>query len=530
MIEKKNDIWLPVYFAIAVVIGMFLGFTLRGFTGGNHFFASGKKNSLQEVMDLIESKYVDDVKMDSINELTISELLAHLDPHSIYIPSTQVKVVNDDLMGHFTGIGVEFQVFDDTVNVVNVIKDGPSDKAGILIGDKLIAINDTVKITGKVNNIEDIRKYLRGKDGSKVLVTILRDNYPKKIEITRGDIKVSTIDAAYMVSHQIGYIKINKFGDRTYEEFMQNLENLQKKGMQKLILDLRGNGGGLMKEAVDIADEFLDGNKMVVFTKGNNTAKEEYTCKRDGLFEKGKLVVWVDETSASASEVLSGALQDWDRAIIIGRRTFGKGLVQQQYQLSDGGALRLTVARYYSPLGRNIQKPYSNKSKKQYEEELQERYDDGEVLSADSIKQKGQSFRTPSGHLVYGGGGIVPDIFVATDTFYKKKALAHLYASNILNRYIFHFYISHKNQFKNVRNIDELMQQFSPNESNWTELLNLAEKEKLRLLDINDNEKKYIYKQLQGIMAKQIFRNEGYYELMNKGDKFLEQSLLIFDN
>lgn len=529
MDSKKNQVWLPVLMAVVLIIGMAIGYGLKERTGGRSFWGTGKKSSVQEVMDLIQSKYVDPVKVDSLNEITIKELLSHLDPHSIYIPENHVKILNEDLEGHFTGIGVEFQIFNDTLNIINVIKDGPSEKAGVQIGDKLIAINDTIKITGK-KDVDDFRKHLRGQDGSKVTITVKRDKEIKKIEIVRGDIKVSSIDAAYIIEPTIGYIRINKFGQRTYVEFMQNLEMLQKKGMSKLVLDLRGNGGGLMDEAVKIADEFIEGNKMIVYTKGENSEMREEKAKRDGLFEKGKLVVLVDETSASASEVLSGALQDWDRATIVGRRTFGKGLVQQQFQLGDGGALRLTVSRYYTPLGRNIQKAYSNKSKKEYENEVEERYKDGEVLSADSIKQKGQSFKTPKGHVVYGGGGIVPDVFVAADTFANAKALYHIYNSNILNRYVFLYFIANKEKLKKITSVDLFTKTPTLTYNELNNFLVFAQKEGKDLKDLNEKNKLDILRQMNGILAKQLFQNNGYFEFLNKDDKFLEQSLQSLKN
>jgi carboxyl-terminal processing protease len=528
--SKKLQVWLPALFSLVMVVGMFIGYQLRETSGSSNFLNSSRKTSVQEVMDLIRTKYVDAVKIDSINELAIEDLLTHLDPHSVYIPPTDVKAVNEDLMGNFQGIGVEFQMFDDTVNIVNVLKDGPSDKAGVQIGDKIILVNDTVKLAGVSIKPDAIRKYLRGEDNSKVNITFFRDGQLKKIEITRGNIPVSTIDAAYMIDDSIGFIRINKFGDKTYEEFMQNLEKLQKKGMQQLILDLRGNGGGLMNEAVDIADEFLEGNKLIVYTEGNKAPRYEYKCKRDGLFEKGKLVVLIDETSASASEVLSGALQDWDRATIIGRRTFGKGLVQQQFQLGNGGALRLTVSRYYSPLGRNIQKPYFNKSRKEYNEEIIERYHDGEVVKGDSLKSKGPAFKTPAGRTVYGGGGITPDIFVAADTSFLNKQMAGIYKKNSMSKFVYTYFLENKTYFKAFSSVESLILQFVPSEKEWLRFNDFIKKDSLSLNKVAVEQKNYILKQIQELMVKQLFKTEGYFEAMNKKDNIVQRGLLAFKN
>lgn len=530
MASKKLQVWLPTLFSLVMVLGMFIGFQIRQNSGGSVFFRTDNKSSVQEVMDLIRTKYVDGIKLDSINELAIDELLSHLDPHSIYIPPADVKAVNDDLMGNFQGIGVEFQLFDDTVNIVNVLKGGPSEKAGLQVGDKLIKVNDSVLLAGVKIKTDVIRKNLRGEANSKVTVTILRDNQLKKIEIIRGNIPVSTIDAAYMIEPSIGFIRINKFGDKTYEEFMQNLEKLQKLNMKSLILDIRGNGGGLMNEAVDIADEFLEGNKLVVYTEGNKAKRYNYNCKRDGLFENGKLVVLVDETSASASEVLAGALQDWDRATIVGRRTFGKGLVQQQFGLSNGGALRLTVSRYFSPLGRNIQKPYSNKSRKEYDEELLERYQDGEVVKGDSLKFKGPAFKTASGRVVYGGGGITPDFFVAADTGFLSSSLAVLYQKNTLTKFVYYLYTSNKQQFNNITNANSFSKQFIAGEVEWKKLVSFAIKDSINLQNINNLQKKYLLNQVQTLMAKQLFKTEGYFENVNKQDSTVTKALQIIQS
>lgn len=518
---------MPLILSVVMVLGMWLGYKLKENTGGNGLFSTGQRGTMQEVMDLVRTKYVDPVKIDSITGIAIDEMLAHLDPHSVYIPPTELKDVLADITGNFQGIGVEFQVFDDTVNIINVLKGGPSEKAGLLVGDKLVKVNDSISLTGKELDISDVRKYLKGPGGSQVKVSLVRNGKLENVNITRGIIPISTIDAAYMITPQIGFIRLNKFGEKAYEEFMKSLETLKGKGMQKLILDLRGNGGGLLDEATDIADEFLEGNKLIVYTKGNKTEKVEHKTKRDGLFEQGKLVVLIDETSASASEVLTGALQDWDRATVIGRRSFGKGLVQQQYNLSNGGALRLTIARYYTPLGRNIQKSYANKSKKEYQNELMQRYHDGEMIIADSNKQVGPAFKTPAGHVVYGGGGITPDIFVPADTTKMDKNAAKLIYKNTLNSFVYKYYLQHQDNLKSIKSAPELAKQFSPGEKEWQALQASAQKDSIQLGSLPTKDKIQLLQKMQALMAKQMFRSEGYFELSNTTDPVVQQALKV---
>ncbi len=394
--NRKLQVWLPALFAVVMVAGMAIGYKLRENTSMPGFFKMADKSPMQEVLDLINMKYVDSVRIDTLGDKLIQNMLNKLDPHSIYITADQLNDVNDDLRGNFSGIGVEFQIFYDTVNVLNVIKDGPSDKAGLQVGDKIIRVNDTTLIAGKKLQPDNIRKLLRGERGSNVKVTVLRDKKLIPVVITRGAIPLPSVDVAYMLDSTTGFIHLSKFSETTYGEFMQSLEKLQAQGLKKLILDLRGNGGGFLNQAVNIADEFLDGSKMIVYTQGANVPKYEYHSKKEGFFEQGKLALLVDEGSASASEVLAGALQDWERATIIGRRTFGKGLVQEQFGLSDGSALRLTVARYYTPLGRNIQKPY-NSGYEEYEGEIYNRFHNGEVVKADTTRNSGAAYKTKKG-------------------------------------------------------------------------------------------------------------------------------------
>lgn len=524
--NNKVKVWLPLMFSVVMVLGMVIGYQLRDKTQGNRFLTVNKRSALQELVELIRNKYVDPIKVDSITQVTANELLSKLDPHSVYIPARDLMEVNEELMGNFQGIGVEFQLLDDTVHVMNVMKDGPSEKAGIMVGDRLIKVDDSITIAGKKIKPDDVRAILRGPADSKVQVSVLRGSNEKKIMIQRGVIPVPTVDVAYMITPNTGFIRINRFGEPTYEEFMQQLEKLQALGMKSLILDLRGNGGGLLKEATDIADEFLDGDKLIVYTEGEHVPKLEYRCKRDGLFEKGKLVVLVDETSASASEVLSGALQDWDRATIIGRRSFGKGLVQQQFQLSDGSAVRLTIARYFTPLGRNIQKAY-DKGKTKYEEELVSRWHNGELVKADTVKPAGKSYTTPGGRIVYGGGGITPDFFVAYDTSKLDTALTAMYYKNTMNSFVYRLYLQNNKKFNTYKTPQDLYNQFNPGENEWQQLVNFAAKDSIQLAGANARDKALLLKTIQLMMARQIWRTQGYYEVQNKTDKTIAKALEV---
>lgn len=524
--NNKVKVWLPLMFSVVMVLGMIIGYQLRDKTQGSRFLTINKRTALQELVELIRNKYVDPVKVDSITQVTADELLSRLDPHSVYIPAKDLMEVNEELMGNFQGIGVEFQLLNDTVHVMNVMKGGPSEKAGIMVGDRLIKVDDSIVIAGKKIKPDDVRAILRGPAESKVQVNILRGQEEKKVTIQRGVIPVPTVDVSYMITPVTGFIRINRFGEPTYEEFMQQLEKLQALGMKELILDLRGNGGGLLKEATDIADEFLDGDKLIVYTEGEHVPKMEYRCKRDGLFEKGKLVVLVDETSASASEVLSGALQDWDRATIIGRRSFGKGLVQQQFQLSDGSAVRLTIARYFTPLGRSIQKAY-DKGKSKYEQELVNRWHNGELVKADTVKPSGKSYKTPGGKIVYGGGGITPDMFVPYDTSKLDTALTAMYYKSTMNNFVYRLYLQDAQKFKAYKTPEDLYKQFNPGETEWKQLVDFAAKDSIRLNGASSKDKALLLKTIQLMMARQIWRTQGYYEVQNKTDQTIKKALEV---
>ena len=526
MVNKKLQVWLPLLFSIVMMVGMWIGYKLREDTGGvSGFLKNTKSNSIQEILNLIQNKYVDTVAVDSLKEDAINQMLAHLDPHSLYIPPVELQDVTEDLQGNFQGIGVEFQIFSDTVNIVSVIADGPSFKAGAQVGDKIIKVNDTVNVAGVKIKPADIRKMLRGAGGSQVSLTVLRDNKPVKLSITRGTIPVPSVDVSYIMQPGIGFIHINKFSETTYEEFMAALEGLQKQGLKELIIDLRGNGGGILQEAVDIADEFLDNDKMIVYTKGTHVPEMEYHCKRDGLFETGKLTVLVDETSASASEVLSGALQDWDRATIIGRRTFGKGLVQQQFNLSDGGALRLTVARYFTPLGRNIQKPYERNNREAYEDELLTRFHNGEVVHGDTSTPSGPAFKTKGGRTVYGGGGITPDIFVAFDTAAQPQQVVQLYIKNTLNNFVYTYYIQNKDALAAFKTPQELAKGFTAGEKEWQQLSNFAKRDSIDLTSLDSKAKAELLDKFPAQLARQIWRSEGFYEVSNVNDPMIKKAL-----
>jgi carboxyl-terminal processing protease len=361
-----------------------------------------------------------------------------------------------------------------------------------------------------------------------VTVEILRNTERKTIIITRGIIPVSSVDAAYMMTNEIGYIRLNKFSQVTYREFMQKLEELQKQGLKKLILDLRGNGGGVLDQATEVADEFLDGDKLITYTEGSHFPKKEYRCKRQGLFETGQLVVLSDEGTASASEILIGALQDWNRATIIGRRTFGKGLVQEQYDLSDGSALRLTVARYFTPVGRSIQRPYAN-GEKAYYDEIANRFHDGEVANADSVKNDTTKiFKTQNGKIVYGGGGITPDIFVAFDTSGTSAiTLSKLYYKGSIGVFAYKYYLKNQNELKKYKDASDFTSNFNLADPDWEIFSQQVQKDSINVGSISEREKNELTARIKSSIARQLWRNQGYYQSMNTQDDVIKKAMKI---
>lgn len=529
MHKNKLQVWLPLLFSLVMIMGMIVGYKLReNNPSANSFFQIDKSAPLQQAIDLIKLKYVDAINTDTLARDAIEQILTKLDPHSFYIPSADFSEFNEDLQGEFKGIGVDFYIFNDTANIIDVLENGPGEKAGLLVGDQILRVSDSM-IAGNDISSDIIKKLFRGPGASKLKITILRGRQQMIFTITRGTIPLPSLDAAYMIGKDIGIIRINTFSQVTYEQFMKALEDLQSKGMKKLILDLRGNSGGILNEAVDMADEFLDVDKLILYTQGDKMSKEVYRCKRPGLFETGKLVVLIDEGSASASEVLAGALQDWDRATIIGRRSFGKGLVQEQYELSDGSALRLTVARYYTPSGRSIQKSYKDNGN--YRNELLTRYKHGDFVNADSNKiGNGKAYKTKRGRTVYGGGGIMPDIFVPFDTSTFSEALNSVYFSPILNKFVYNYYIQHKAEFKKYPSATEFATGFKQDDTLWNALVSFAAKDSTDISKVSETEKQIVQRRIKALLARQPWRTEGFYKVLNSSDPVVKRALDEIDS
>ncbi|TCJ19107.1 S41 family peptidase [Flaviaesturariibacter flavus] len=529
MRNKKLQVWLPLIFSIVMIIGMFFGFRLHQQTGSSKgLFAREQRSTLQEAIDLIRNKYVDKVKIDSLQDNAMDGLMNQLDPHSVYIPNRDVAEANEDITGNFQGIGVEFNIFEDTVNVLYVVPGGPSDKAGLQIGDRITHVDDK-SVVSKTLPSEDIRRMIRGEGGTKVKLTVWRAGTIQYFYVVRGTIPLPSLDAAYMLDGQTGYIRLNKFSETTYREFMRAMEELQGKGMKALMLDLRGNGGGLVQQAVNIADEFIAGDQIIVYTQGTNSDRRDYRASKDGIFETGKLVVLVDELTASASEILAGALQDLDRATIVGRRTFGKGLVQEQYPLSDGSAIRLTVARYFTPLGRSIQRPY-DKGRKVYMEEVIDRYRSGEMINPDSIHQKkSEVFKTKGGRTVYNGGGITPDAFVPIDTSSFTQNITKLYLDGRFNNYVYLYYMDHRKELSAFRTPGEFTRGFAGSEEAWRGLVEYAVKDSVNLRVVPEKDKREVQRRIRAYLARLRWRTQGFYEVSNSGDPVVTRAKQLLE-
>ena len=430
---KKSNRFMPLIMAVCVIIGIMIGsFYANHFSGNRLNIINSGSNRLSNLLHLIDDQYVDKVNIDSLVDVAIPQILADLDPHSVYISAKDAQAVADDLKGSFSGVGIEFTIRKDTIHVQNVVKNGPAQRAGILAGDKIVSV-DGKPFVGKIVTNEEAMRRLKGPKDTKVKLGVMRygQKAVKYFTVTRGDIPQKSITATYMLDKNTGYIKVKSFGETTYPEMLIALAKLSQEGFTNLVIDLRDNTGGYMNSAIQMANEFLPKDKLTVYTIGRKSPRQDFPSDGHGSYQKIPLVVLINEGSASASEIFAGAMQDNDRATIIGRRSFGKGLVQQQLSFPDGSMIRLTIARYYTPSGRCIQKPFTAGDNKDYEEDLLTRYQHGEFFSQDSIKHHGPAYHTSIGRTVYGGGGITPDIFVAEDTlgmtsYYKQAAMSGL--------------------------------------------------------------------------------------------------------
>ncbi len=497
--------------------------------------ASVDARKLQLALFAITNLYVDTTSETKLVEDAIVGMLEKLDPHSTYMDPEETKQMNEPLQGNFDGIGIQFNVLTDTVYVIQVIPGGPSEKVGLMAGDRIIEVNDSL-IAGVKMKTSDIMKRLRGPKGSEVRVKVKRGDRPELIEyrIVRGKIPVYSLDAAYMADKQTGYIKLNRFAASSANEFREALEKLRKTGMKNLILDLQGNGGGYLNIAIELADEFLEKQRLIVYTKGSKQPREEAHSTARGQFQNGRLVILVDESSASASEIVTGAIQDWDRGVVVGRRTFGKGLVQKPIPLPDGSMIRLTVSRYYTPTGRCIQKPYERGNLDAYHHDLIDRYNKGELMSADSIhfpdSMKYQTLVT--GRTVYGGGGIMPDVFIPVDTTRYTDYHRKLVAAGVVNRVAMNYMDRHRAELtKKYPTFAAYKQSFRVDDELLNELTLMGQQDKIELVaEEFERSKALIALQVKALIARDLFDMAQYFQIINEDNPSYLKALEIINS
>ncbi|MBT3587963.1 MAG: S41 family peptidase [Flavobacteriaceae bacterium] len=520
-IQKK---YLPLLLGLAIAVGIFLGSKLNFSDTSDKIFATNaKKDKLNRLIDYIDYEYVDHVNTDSIVDVTVNGILENLDPHSVYIPANQYQDNADDMRGHFVGIGVSFYVYKDTIAVIKTIEGGPAEKAGIKAGDRILYA-DEYKIFGDAIPRGNITARLKGKINSKVLLKIARKGEEEllKFNVKRNEVPLLSVDASYKLTNEVGYIKVNRFSETTHKEFKSALEILIDKGITVLILDLRDNPGGYISTTQQVIDEFLKDDQLILITKNKSGEEDLIFATSKGSFEDGRLYVLINQNSASASEIVAGALQDNDRGTIVGRRSFGKGLVQREMSLGDGSAVRLTIARYYTPTGRSIQRPYSNGNNAYYND-YESRYKNGEMLSVDSIKVADSlRFVTPKGKVVYGGGGIIPDVFVPKDTSLENETLEYISRSGFASYFVFEYLEKNRTQFLNIT-----LKDFVANYEVGEDLLN----EFIDYYRINKdhsefrNHFEHIKTIIKASIAQQIFGTNTFELILNNDDKMIQKVL-----
>ena len=525
--KRTWKILFPIFISLAIIAGIFIGRYYSNLDNSSStFYIYPRMDKLTTVLNYIEREYVDPISKNDLIEEAIPKILEGLDPHSQYIPVSEVQSVNEPLEGNFTGIGIQFNMLNDTLIVISVIANGPSEKVGILPGDRIIIV-DMDTVAGVSMPSDSIVNRLRGPKGTKVKVYIHRKSVKELIpfEIIRDNIPLYSVDVAYMAAEGIGYIKINKFSRTTFEEFTDAYRSLETQGMKKLILDLRNNGGGYMTSAINIADQFLPDNEMIVYTKGSAKGREEYKSNPGGFATEVGLAVLIDEETASASEILAGAIQDNDRGIIVGRRSFGKGLVQEQRQFPDGSAIRLTIARYYTPTGRCIQKPY-NHGLKEYYNDLNARYFNGEFENKDSIKfNDSLKYTTPKGKVLYGGGGIMPDIFVPYDTIGLTNYLIEVRNKGLLYKYALDYADLNRKKLEKLEKPEEFIKYLRKNNI-LKKFIAFAEKEGVKAIEKEINiSREFLEIQLCAFIARNIIDNKGFYPIIQHIDNTLQTAI-----
>ena len=523
-IKHNSIIWYPLVISIAIVLGIVIGNYIS-----TKKFTLDKDRKINAVLNLIQSEYVDSIDVKDLVEQAIPAIIGNLDPHSYYIPASDIRAENEKLDGSMSGIGVSFFMLNDTANVDQVIPNGPAEKVGMLAGDRIISVNGE-SIVGGTLTAEGIRSKIRGEKGTKVRIGVKRNTSKKTLTftITRDDIPMNTIDVSYMLDDKTGYIKIAQFGKNTYDEFFAALSKLKKDGASRYIVDLRGNPGGYMEMAILMVNEFLEQGELIVYTKGRKEREDIQVWSDDqGSFHDAQVAVLIDEYSATASEIMAGALQDNDRGLVVGRRSFGKGLVQKQIYLPDSSAIRLTIARYYTPSHRCIQKDYTLGDEDDYSKELYDRYSHGELYSADSIKvDKSKIFRTANGRIVYGGGGIVPDIFVPNDTtgittYYR--AVANL---GLLQQYVYTYVDINRDQLKNVKTVKQLMGMMPSDDALTYDFVCYARDNgvPMRWYYINLS-RSLIARQLRALVIRDVLGSEEFYRYYNRTDNTVNAAL-----
>ena len=525
--NKNKHRFVPLWLSISMIVGILIGtfFTSHSSTGKLSIINT-RSNKLNYLLQLIDNNYVDTVDMSSLVEDAMPQILAELDPHSSYIPAKDAEEAAEGLKGSFSGIGVSFTMEKDTVNVMSVISGGPAQKVGIMAGDRILKA-DTVSLVGM--DSEQVMKHLKGPKGTHVRLAVKRHGTKEQVffDVVRGDIPNESVVAAYMIDKNIGYVKVKKFGEQTYAEMLVALARLNIDGMKNLIVDLRGNTGGYMHIAIQMVNEFLPANRLVVYTEGRKSPREEFKSDGRGSFKHLPIVVLMDEASASASEIFAGAIQDNDRGTIIGRRSFGKGLVQQPMEFRDGSVVRLTVARYYTPSGRCIQKPYQHGKGEDYENELLARYERGEFFYQDSIHQEGEEYHTLIGRTVYGGGGIVPDIFVPEDTTaitsYYKQALF----SGLLRQFCFSYTDSKREVLSKYETVDEMLR-YLKGQNLLEKFARFGEQHELRRRNIlMEKSKNLFYRNIYGNIIYNAMDTENYIEYFNREDQTVQKACQI---